>query len=306
MKKKAYKRLWIVSLFGVILFNACKNAPATTETVNSWEQGQAVIPADENLQDILAQFSDAFVNEFPKTEIGFDYQSNDSLVSKFVAGHIHSMIITRLLTDNESEFSTMAQKIRINQQVFAYSGIALIANNAFADSVIDLDQLNTILAGNSVAIVFDNAQSGIAKYVMQKLFLDPALVKNAKSAGNVESVIKYVEGNKDAIGFIPFSYISDPDRKSVQEILNRTRLLDVEWNDTVRSISQESIALDEYPLRVPLNMVLGGQYEPVVDGFKSYLFKERAAKILLKAGLVPVNIPARNYNLQEEIPVAKE
>ena len=84
-------------------------------------------------------------------------------------------------------------------------------------------------------------------------------------------------------------------------IRSKIKILSVKQKDTISSVSQENIYTFSYPLQQPLNMVLGNNPELVGKGFVTFLCKEKAAKIILKAGLVPNFMPSRNIIVSDEL-----
>lgn len=287
----------------MLLLFSC-NTSVDESNKSDWKKGKAVIAADENLHPLLLQFKQIFENEYPEAQIDFNFQANDSIINAFVRGSYTSGIITRSMSAGEINNSGIAHQHKIKERIFAFSGIALIANNTFPDSVVDLSQVPVYLQNASAEIIFDNASSGIARHLMQLLKLSSAEIKKAKSVGSAESVIDYVRIKNNAIGFIPYSSISDLDNKKVVSTLNSIKLMDVKWNDTTYSISQQAIAKEHYPLWQPLNFLLSGNQEPVAEAFMNFLQKGKASKMLLKAGLVPANMPIREYIITDTLPVS--
>lgn len=288
----------------MLLLFSC-NTSVDESNKSDWKKGKAVIAADENLRPLLLQFKQIFENEYPEAQIDFNFQANDSIINAFVRGSYTSGIITRSMSAGEINNSGIVHQHKIKERIFAFSGIALVANNAYPDSVINLSQLPVYLQNASAEIIFDNASSGIARHLMHMLKISPTEIKKAKSVGSAESVIDYVRIKNNAIAFIPYSSISDRDNKKVVSTLNSIKLMDVKWNDTTYSISQQAIAKEHYPLWQPLNFLLSGNQEPVTEAFMNFLQKGKASKILLKAGLVPANMPIREYIITDTLPVSK-
>ncbi len=300
---KTMKSKFTCMAVAMLLLFSC-NTSVDESNKSDWKKGKAVIAADENLRPLLLQFKQIFENEYPEAQIDFNFQANDSIINAFVRGSYTSGIITRSMSAGEINNSGIVHQHKIKERIFAFSGIALVANNAYPDSVINLSQLPVYLQNASAEIIFDNASSGIARHLMQMLKISPTEIKKAKSVGSAESVIDYVRIKNNAIGFIPYSSISDRDNKKVVSTLNSIKLMDVKWNDTTYSISQQAIAKEHYPLWQPLNFLLSGNQEPVTEAFMNFLQKGKASKILLKAGLVPANMPIREYIITDTLPVS--
>lgn len=298
-------KFFLIIFFGLILFSSCQTkTSAKNETTSEWNSGTIIIATDENLQNIAEQLSQIYEHDNPKAHIKFNYQAQDKIIDDFVNGKISSMLISRTLTKNEKDISTQNQKTATVENVFGYNAVALIANPKFNDSVFDIKKLSDYLQPNSaVKLVFDNKQSGIARYIMQLANVDPALFKNALAVNNAQEVMEYVQRNQASVGFISFNQISNRDVSETKSILSSLKILDVKRNDTIYEVSQESIYSFTYPLQQSMNIVLGRNPELVGTGFTNFLTKERAAKILLRAGLVPANMPARRVEVRDELEI---
>ncbi|MFN8282516.1 MAG: substrate-binding domain-containing protein [Chitinophagales bacterium] len=289
----------------VSFFTSCKNNRSTgKETVSEWNSGTITIATDENLKNIAEQLSQIYEHENQEAHIVYNYQPQDKIINDFVNGKITSMLISRSLTKNEKDISTQNQKTAVVENVFGYNALALVANTNFKDSVLDIKNLANYLQPNStVKLVFDNKQSGIAKYIMQLAKIDPAAFKNALVVNNSNEVIEYVQRNQTSIGFIPFNLISNHDDDETKKLIESIKILDVKQNDTIHEISQENIYNFSYPFQQSINIVLGKNPELVGTGFTNFLTRERAAKILLRAGLVPMNMPKRNIQIKDELQI---
>lgn len=289
-----------ILLISLILFS-CKNNKSNTN-FDTWNTGNITIATDENLKDIAQQLVQIYEHDYEHAKITLNFQPQDKIISYFINGKISSMIVNRNLTKEEIEIAKESQKSKIVENILAYNAVALIANNDFKDSVINIAAIKNFLQPNStVKLVFDNKQSGIAKFILERGNLDVALFKNALTVNNPNDVIEFVNRNNTSIGFIPFNYMSDAHSSTAKEIRSKIKTLAIQYNDTIAQISQQSIYDGSYILQQPMTVVLGKNPESVGTAFVNWVVKERAAKILLKAGLIPRLMPNRNMNIQDEL-----
>ncbi|HUM52418.1 MAG TPA: substrate-binding domain-containing protein [Chitinophagales bacterium] len=292
-------------LFGVIFLSSCNTKPTSKkEIISEWNSGTITIATDENLKNIAEQLSQIYEHENPAAHIIFNYQPQDKIINDFVNGKITSMLISRNLTKNEKEISTNNQHTKTLENVFGFNAVATISNQNFNDSILDINKLTNYLQANStVKLVFDNKQSGIARYIMKLANIEPALFKNALVVNNSNEVVEYVKRNQSSIGFIPFNLISNRDEEETNKLTQTIKILDIKQNDTIYEVSQASIYSFSYPLQQSINIVLGRNPELVGTGFTNFLTKERSAKILLRAGLVPAFMPKRNFEIRNEVEI---
>lgn len=292
MKLKAYT---LLSLLTCLVFS-CKN---NSDNTNRWNKGKITIAADIHLQSVFDQLKPVFENANKEAEVNFNYQIEDSILQGFKNGKYTSMLISRLMTATEKKEAEIKQETKIVEIPFAYDAIAIIAHPDFADSVISLNKLNDYLQPTSaIKLVFDNPKSGIAKQVQALTKIPITNFKNAFTLNNTDEVIAYVIQHKNAIGFIPYNIIST----AIQSKKNpAVKIVSVQHNDTIYTLTQYDLSLQKYPLLRTLNFVLGRNPEQVANGFAHFLNREKTAKILLKSGLVPRFLPARNIVVQDEL-----
>ena len=291
----------IISLFIVFMMFSC-NTKNNKTPKDEWNVGSITIPTDENLKDIVEQLALIYEHDYSQAKINFNFQPQDKIISDFLNGKITSMIINRNLTKAEIELGTQNQQTKVVENTLAYNAIALIANKTFTDTIINLSSLKNYLQPNSnTKLVFDNTKSGIAKFILEKEKLDISLFKNALVVNNTDEVIDFIDRNNTSIGFIPFNYISNTHTDKAKAILSKIKTLAIMDGRNIYSLSQQSLYDFKYPLAQPITIILGKNPETVGTAFVNWLVKERASKILLKAGLVPYYMPNRNINVLDEL-----
>jgi phosphate transport system substrate-binding protein len=294
---------WSILLLGCLVFISCKNKTGITSESNDWNSGKIVIASDTNLRSVLDQMKPVYENSYPDAVVDFNYSNEEDIVRDFINGKVRVMIISRSLLETERQQSASVQQINeVREHIFAYDAIAVISCKQFRDSVIALEQIPGFLQENSaIKMVFDNAYSGIAKQVMSVCNIHAEAFKNAYVVKNPQAVIDYVANDPQAIGFIPFNFISNSYLETNVVNRQKIKLLAISVHDTAYSLSQNDIAYSNYPFKRPLNIVIGNNPDPVGRGFTNFMHRRQAAKILLKSGLVPVNIPVRNVTVHDEL-----
>lgn len=298
--KRLFANCTGIVLISLLLFSCTSNKK--NESKDTWNSGTLTLATDINLKEIAEQLTEIYEHDYVHAKIRLNFQPQDKIISDFINGKITSMIVNRNLTEKEIEIASQNQESRIVENILAYNAVALIANKNFKDSVIDIAGLKNYLQPDSeIKLVFDNKQSGIAKLILEKEKLNASLFKNALVVNNVNEVIEFVNQNRSSVGFIPFNFISDVQRKETSEILSKVNILAIQQNDTISNISQQSIYDNKYPLQQTITITLGKNPENLATAFVNWVVKERAAKILLKAGLVPRLMPDRNLNIQSEL-----
>jgi phosphate transport system substrate-binding protein len=151
--------------------------------------------------------------------------------------------------------------------------------------------------------VFDRSNESVLKNTLDLLGYTDKVSPNVYAVNSLDEVINYVAANKDAIGFIPYSYISDTDEERVRAILDRIKLLslsvkDKEGKDRQASANQADIAEGIYPLTQNISALSRFSYSDNLEWlFMNFMFREKGARIFLKGGFVPAKIPERAINV---------
>ena len=92
------------------------------------------------------------------------------------------------------------------------------------------------------------------------------------------------------------------DDPGMKEIVGNIRVASVAKKDSsgtrvVYELSQSSIAAKKYPLQRKVNVVVGNIPELLGTGFVNFMYRSKASRIFLKAGLVPEKMPERQVKI---------
>lgn len=293
-------------LFFVLLFMLIGKKKININTADEWNEGNVEIVADSNLKAIIEPLASIYENHYPKAKINFSYNEEDIVIANFKQNKSHAIAINRLLSEDElNNISIVQNNVTVEKITFAYDAIAVITNKKFTDTIFYLQKTDSYLNSNTTKLIFDNAKSGIARTLMNVSNTTPDKFKNAYTLNSTDDVLKYVEMNDNAIGFIPYHLLSNRLATKAKEIRANFKILPVSYNDITVQISQESIAKQQYPLIRPISIYIGNCSDQVINGFTSFLLKRQIAKALLLSGLVPQNMPVREVVVTDEFNPSK-
>jgi phosphate transport system substrate-binding protein len=225
-------------------------------------------------------------------------------------------IVTREL--NESELAVLKeQKIsKARYHKIGYDAIAFILNQENKDTSFSLAQINGLLSGQitewkqisaqsklgKIQVVFDHPKSGSIRYLEDSVLKGSTMGKNCFALQNNPAVLDYVQQNKNAIGIIGVSWISDLDDTQAKFFLNNIKVAEIEpilmrvAGITNKPI-QGNIALKQYPYWRNIKVVSREMRSGLGTGFASFMESEPGQKIILKGGLVPQRSSIRTINL---------
>lgn len=271
-------------------------------------KGNLNIAVDESLQVVMQPQAEVFQFLYDSINLNTVYTPQADLLDDFRKGEASVLVMARELTPNEKNALKQQDTIYTLEMRVAYDAIALVANTSFDDSRLDLAYLQGLFAlkGNSqTKLVFENSQSSCVEYVLNTLGYKEKVSPNVYALKSSDEVINYVEQNKDVIGFVPYSFLSDTDDERVQKILKRIKILSLrilnEGKEERVSANQSDIASGTYPLIRTVNTVTRYTHSDNLERlFVNFLYKEKGARVFLKAGLIPVKMPEREINVNTE------
>lgn len=260
---------------------------------------------DEAFRYIIDQEVRVYENDQPDQHLQVIYLSEAEVLRHLTADSFSTVVIGRRLRESERQQLFKKNHISPEERCFARDGIAIVASPDFALDTLSYVQVGRLVAGSATdyRVVFEGNGSGVLSY-MFGLFSQSAR-PSAFAVKNTEELVAYLQKDAKAIGFIPYDKISDDDVASVRDLLKKVKLLYVSRPDStgltvVSAASQSEIADESYPFARPINFIQHSMDQKVGTGFVNFLYKERSGRIILKSGLVPVNMPSRTININTD------
>ncbi|MHB1921065.1 MAG: PstS family phosphate ABC transporter substrate-binding protein, partial [Chitinophagaceae bacterium] len=159
-----------------------------------------------------------------------------------------------------------------------------------------MKQVREIMDGSSkenrYQIVFDDANSSTYRYVLDSINLGKPLPSSARAAKGSENVVNYVAQNKNAIGVIGVSWISDPADSLGFSFLQKIRVVAIKGDGEVDYFKpyQAYIALKSYPLTRAFYFILREAYSGLGTGFANFLGGNAGQLIIGKYRLFPARL----------------
>lgn len=275
----------------MLLFTACadnaKNKP--TDTLSS---GTIDVAIDETYKPIIQQHISVFDSSFPEAHIQATYKPESECIKDFLDGKVKLVLVTRELSADEKKMLE-SKKIVTTSLPLAKDAIAIIVNKQAIDTAFSISMIKGILTGtykNKYTVVFDAQGSSTVRYMLDSLIPGEQLGQNVFAAKGNDSVIKYIENNPNAIGFVGVSYASDYSDPDGLSFINSVRIAEI-LNDSLQKFYQPYqayIATGEYPLTRNLYYIHRETYPGLATGFANFLGKERGQLIFKQSRLFPL------------------
>lgn len=302
-----------VLLFGLVLaaglgvFVSCKDDKTTTDNkpAETMLAGTLTIQADNTVQPIVEDVLAVFQSVYANAKITQVNRNEGDIVKALLNDSASVAILTRTLTEGEeAHFAKVGIKPRTT--LFATDAIAFVASRAAKDTVLSIDDVYRIMKGEEPSmakqLVFDSANSSTVSYLMAKTGVDKIPLKNVYSLKNTTEVLTFVDKNPNAIGVIGVNWLVQPPVELEQSIKN-VRVLAV--NNVKKGAagkeyykpSQSNIAAGLYPFTRNVYLLNYQGKQGLGMGFANYVTAPDGQRIILKSGLVPVNIPPREIEI---------
>jgi phosphate transport system substrate-binding protein len=292
-----------LSLFLLVCLAACNPKTKKFDDNDSYASGTVSFAADESFSPILDQEFYVFKALNKEAKPAVIYKPENEVLKLFFNDSVRVAIVARALHADELKMLHQKQFYpAVN--CFAYDAVAVIVNKASTDTLTSVNELKKILNGQAKTdknIVFDNANSSLIRYLGEFSGNTKFTQKNIYALKTNVDVIKYVSEHQQAIGFISYSWLLEPD-KSYAAWVNNIKVLGVrdEGNDrdskTYFKPSQNTLAMQFYPLTRGLYIINNTGRPGLGTGFASFLLGEKGQRIVLRSGLLPDSIPTREIS----------
>ncbi len=274
-----------------LLLSACGNG-SKKEAADTLTSGTIHISADETYRPIIEEQLKVFDSSYPDAHIQVTYKSETDCIKDFLNDSVRLILVTRDL--NKEEITYLAgKKVVPTALAIAKDAVAIVLHHEAKDSVFSISELKGILTGKhnkKYNVVFDNQGSSTLRYMLDSLIPGEQLASNVFAAKSNDSVIEYVAGNPEAIGFVGVSHVSDFSDPEGLAFIRKVRVAEVFNEKLGKSYGpyQAYIAPNWYPLTRKLFYIHRETYPGLGTGFANFLAKDRGQLIFKQSRLFPL------------------
>ncbi len=319
LKNNKMKKIlvYFIGYVAIILFCISCNQSQNLTYDETPTRGKIKISIDESFKLLLDTEIFVFTALYKYADIKPEYKPETDVINDFMNDSVRTIVAASKLTQNQTDF-LLSKSIVPRTTTIAFDAIAFIINVNNPDSLIQVNHIKSVLAGNiskwedidkknklgNISVVFDNTKSANARYFLERLNLKK-FPDNCYTANSNDSVIEYVEKNKNAIGIISVNWISENSDSVSNNFLNRIRVvgltseLDPEGTSYYRPYPAY-IADKSYPFIREVYMINRESFNGLGSGLISFVGGEKGQRIILKAGLVPATMPVRLVEMKSK------
>jgi phosphate transport system substrate-binding protein len=268
-------------------------------------EGTIHISVDETYKPLIDSEIRVFESLYPKAHIIATYKPEADCFKDLLDDSARMIIVTRDFNQKEREYFKEI-KISPSSMLLAWDALALVTNKANPDSILTMDQVRNIMAGKDNSrkwqLVFDNQNSSTVRYIMDSVNQGAPLPSDVMAAKTNSEVIDYVAKNKDAIGVIGVSWISDPNDSTSIEFTNKVKVVKLRADNGSEFVKpyQLYIGTGSYPLKRGFYYASREPYSGLATGFSRFLGSYEGQLVISKFRLFParLNVVFREANLK--------
>lgn len=299
-------RILFATMTGMVVVAACNSGSTSKngEEKDTPTQGTIRISVDETYKPLLDSEIKVFQSLYPKTKIIAEYKPEADCFKDLFNDSSRMIIVTRELKEEEKEYF-QKEKIRPQSLKLATDAIALIVNHANPDSILTMDQVRRIMAGEADKpwqIVFDNQNSSTVRFIRDSINRGKPLPATTMAAKTNPEVIDHVSKNRNAIGVIGVNWISDTNDSTAIDFTKQVTTVKLRadgYTDFVLPY-QFYIGMKSYPLTRGMYYILKEPYQGLGAGFATFLGGQEGQLLIGKFKLYParLNIVFREATLK--------
>lgn len=293
---------YLILVYICFYLTSCNQKNKVENNTDTFLQGSATIYVDETITPIVEDEILVFESKYD-AKLKLVPQSESEVLNSLFNNKATIAVLSRDLSKKELKVFEQ-RKIVPKITKFATDAIAFVSNKNSNDTLIALKDVIAFMKGdrNSVikGLVFDNPNSSTVNYMNTLAGLNALPEKNVFSFKTNNEVLKFVSENNGMIGIVGVNWLSQPEpsMNAIVKNINVLSVKDVNGNGFFRP-TQNNLAEGTYPLVRNLYIINCQGYSGVAMGFATFVAGDVGQRIVLKSGLLPVQIPSRKLNIEK-------
>lgn len=312
------KNKFLFSALSFLLFATGCTKKSTDNYTDTPTTGKVSIAVDETFKPIVEAELSVFHAVYKFANIHPEYATENAAVNMLLHDSVRLAILSRPLNAYEKKYLN-SRKFFPKEVPVAIDGIAILVNPSNPDTLFTISQLSQIMKGEitdwkqinpgsdagKIKVVFDNPNSSTVRFIADSITKTTKLGKQLSAMLYTLDVVDFVSKNKNAIGIIGVSWISDRRDPKSLTFLNKIKVAGISSEPVASSENsyqpfQAYIATGKYPLTRFIYMVLSEPRAGLGTGFTSFVASDKGQRIILKTGILPYTQPVRLVNINKD------
>jgi len=296
----------ILGLLLTVLY-CCNNTKE--EYTDTPVSGKINIAVDETFQPIADSEIKVFEGLYSYAAINVNYTTEKQAFDLLIKDSVRFIIVSRKLNEGENKIFK-EKKFFPKETKIAVDAIALIVNTENTDSLITIDELKDILTGkisnwkqlsastklNDIVLVFDNQSSSTVRVVTDSVCKGLKLSSKITALEKNKEVVDYVSNNRNAIGIIGVSWVSNHNDSTCLSFLDKVKVMAISTEkkankDNSYKPFQYYLSNGQYPLVRNIYIINSEPRVGLASGFASFIASDKGQRVILKSGILPATRP---------------
>lgn len=291
----------------LILLTACQNKKEEpAEPSDIFDKGTIHISCDESFKPVIDAEVEVYESLYPDTKIIVHYKPEAECLKDFKVDSIRMVIATRGYSEAERRYMVDSLRTGPEDLTVARDLIAVIVNRAQKDTFFSMNEIRALLTGKlkeNLIPVFDGLRAtSTVRFMLDSVLKNQPLGPNVVAAQNSVGVINYVSQTPDAVGFVGYSWVGNPEDSTQVSYMKKIKIAYLESTDSANAYvlpSQYFIYTKSYPMVRDLVYTLKERHHGLGHGFANFLKGMQGQLIFRRAYLMPVILP--NYVRDAEL-----
>ena len=291
-------RSYLVLVIG-LLFASCQGTPPDPRRDDDLTSGHVLILAEEEFRSLLEGQRIVFEQTYADARVDIRYLPQADLLKAMLNDSVR-VVFTTCAPGGEQMDYFRSRQLATPMVPVLVDAVAVLSGPRQQPLTFTLEDLRDRLSDPGAVTLFESTGSGVARTVVDSLVAgDASAVRGASAAMGLDSLITRLERDSTAIGLIPFALISDLDDPLCRTVRARTQLCAIAPTTGGPAVvpNQSTLADGSYPLRRKLYALNVEGRSGLGTGFVSFVAGHKGQRIILKSGLAPQTVPAREVML---------
>lgn len=297
---RLFKKIFFLLTLLLIIVVACQDYKKDNSIALT--RGEVSIYVDETLYPILVEQQEVFQSQYNEAKIKLITLPEIEISKRILEGKVDFAVLARPYNNQELEYCKIKKHLP-KKTGLAYDAIAIVANKQNPINAINESEIKSLFldkSDHSFNYVLDNANSSTLNFLKEK-YNTISNPKNLTALKSNSAVLDFVSKNNNDIGFVGVNWVTFPEGYEAPEMKN-VKIIAVKNSDGEDVFpSQSDISIKKYPFTRTIYMLNVKGKKGLGMGFASFIAGEVGQRIILKAGLVPFEMPTRKIRIRKKI-----
>lgn len=302
----------IRSLLGIgvsaFLLAGCTSAPPDPSVDDSPTYGKATVFADEAFRLLLDDHALVFNATYPDAQVTLHYMPEGELTKAMLEDSVRC-VFAAFQPGGEQLAYFRTRNLAPHIESVATDAIAVLVSPLNPVTKLSTSELRAMLEGaltvwpgtsTPISLLFDTQGSSVPRTLVDSLLEGRVeRLKRGASASGMQDLVQRVAKDPGAVGFVSFATISDLDDPQCRALRNPIKILPISITDSSAAFPPDQGTLKDksYPLRRSVIMLVTEGKSGLGTGFASFVAGHKGQRIILKQGLAPERVPARDVEI---------